>query len=115
MKNPFTQRQVGRVLIAAAIGAVVIGFATYFANLYANSWHLAAEPHKPAWVELFMTWNYMSMCCLRSWGFGYPQSTGLYYLLTSIANGLVAFLFLLVPGFIWQLFRYCEQNHKMVA
>ena len=55
------------------------------------------------------------MSYLRSWGFGYPHSMGLFYLLTSIANGVVTFLYLLVPGFLWQLFRSYEHDHKAVA
>ena len=115
MKNPLTKKQVGRVLIAAAIGAIVVAFATYFANLYVDSWHLAAQIHKPAWVYLFRILEGMCLDNLRLFGFGYPQSTGLFYLVTSIADGLVAFLYLLVPGFLWQLFRSYEHDHKAVA
>jgi hypothetical protein len=115
MKNPLTPKLFGRVFLVAAIGAIAVACVTYFANLYVNSWHFAALAHKPAWVDIFMAWEYMCMGHLRSWGFGYPQSMGIFYLLTSIANALMAFIYLVVPGFIWQLFRCYEHDHKIVA
>lgn len=115
MKNPLTPKLFGRVFLVAAIGAIAVACVTYFANLYIHSWHFAALAHKPAWVEIFMSWEIICLGQLRSWGFGYPQSLGMFYLLTSIANALTAFIYLVVPGFVWQLFRVYEQDHKAVV
>ena len=115
MKNPLNAKLFGRVFLVAAIGAIAVACVTYFANLYINSWHFAALAHKPAWVDIFMAWEYMCMGNLRSWRFEYPQSMGMFYLLTSIANALMVFIYLVVPGFIWQLFRCYEHDRKIVA
>ena len=115
MKNPFTKKLLGRVLIAAASGAIVVALTTCFSNLYFDSWYLAAQLHKPAWLVSFMSWNCLSMDFLRSLGFGYPNGNGLFNLMTSLANALMAFLFLLVPGFLWQLSKSYMHDHKTVA
>ena len=79
MQKLFVPKPIGRGLLVAAIGAIAVACVTYFANLYVDSWHLAAQPYKPAWVGFFRAWEYMCMNELRSLGFGYPNSTGLFF------------------------------------
>jgi hypothetical protein len=119
VKNSVTVRFLGRGLRAAAIGAITVACATYFANLYIDSWHLAAQPHKPVWIYTFRAWEDTCISYIlrfmELFGFGKNQNRSQFYMLTSIANALVAFVYLILPGFIWQMFRYYKRDREAVA
>jgi hypothetical protein len=119
VKNPFIKKRFGRVFIAAALGAAVFTCAMLITNLYIDSFSFAAKADKPGWVYIFMsgqdTLLSFLLRFLRLFGFGRIQSMAEFRILASLADGLAAFVYLLVPGFIWQLFKCYERNHQAVA
>jgi hypothetical protein len=113
MKNSFARKQVGRVLIAALLGAAVFTCAMLITNFHIQS--LGTEVVKHRWVYLFMPlqdipYSFL-LRLLHLSGTGGSE----FCVLASIADGLMAFAYLLVGGFLWQLFRTYERDHRAVA
>jgi hypothetical protein len=119
MKKTFTKKQLGQVLIVAAVGAAVFTCAMFITNLYIDSWSFAARADKPSWVYIFLPWQDAHLSLLSSFlhlfGFGRVQTMTEFRVLASIADGLAAFGYLLVACFIWHLFRSYERKHRAVA
>ena len=119
MKSPFTGKQLSRVFVAAALGSAVFACAVLITNLYIDSYSFAVKAHKPGWVYIFMAWQdtlvSLLLRFLHWFGFGKIQSMTEFRVLASIAGGLAAFVYLLVPGFIWQLFKFYEEDFRAVA
>ena len=117
MKNPSPKNRFGRVLLAAAFGAGSFACVMFFTRLYIDS--LGVEVGKPRWIHFFMPLQDIPLSSLsqlwHSMGFGVIQRGIQFDIFASIADGLSAFVVLLIPGLLWQLFKSYDQDRKSVA
>ena len=115
MKTTSTKRRFGRVLIAAAFGAGVFTCAMLITNFYIQSGAFGMGSHIPSWVFIFTQLQAMPYSFVLKVLHLSGSSGSEFCILASIADGLAAFLYLLVPAFLWQLFKRYEDDHRAVA
>ena len=115
MRQSSTRKLFGRVLILAALGAGIFTGAMLATNFYIQSGALGMGEQIPGWVYIFMQLQDMPyslvLRILHLSGSGGSE----FCVLASMADGLAAFVLLLISGFIWQLFKSYEEAHKAVA
>ena len=115
MKTTSTKRRVGRVLIGAAFGAGVFTCAMLITNFHIQSGAYGVGNRIPGWVDIFTQLQAMPYSFVLRVLHLSGSSGSEFCILASIADGLAAFLFLLVPAFLWQLFKCYEDDHRTVA
>jgi len=85
----------------------------FFTNRYIDT--LGVEVSKHGWVYSFMPLQDIPYSFLLRLLHLSGSGGSEFCVLASVADGLAAFVLLLIPGLIWQLFKSYEEHHKAVA